>query len=593
MPSDPARIGPWRTFSGNPVDGDGEPDAVIAHVSDLHGQLRPRYQRYYSHEENPPSISMHGQSQRIARGGGLGVLTGLLTELQSVGPVMTLMSGDTFHGSAIMTYTNGWGMIDPLNDHLQPDAYVPGNWDFSNEPAEPGNFQALMAAIDAPVLANNLYDWTDRELVYPPYQLFERGGQTIGVVGMTNPYVDRMAPAFTEGRYRFGKHPALLANAATQAREAGAALVIAVTEIGLPWMVQAAKDIESIDLMLSAHTHEYTFTPIVIESTDTVVVESGLGEAVGRIDLRVQNGQPQFRHHLYCLVEDEPTTPQPDATAQATVREIEAPFNRDTPEQTRGAGTLTQPIGTVVGRSTEPMDRQSFLESPWNTLFNDALRAHFDADLAVAHGYRYGATLPAGEITLGDLYTIFPQTTPVARGTAYGQQLTTHLERFLVDNFTPYPYEQEDGRVRSFSSNVSVKIDPTAKRGRRLVELTIDGTTVDPETEYTVATFTRPGDPAHDLGNCGVPFREITVEQDMTPVDVVVEYLQQHSPVTYDHETVVTVADDGGAVQNTPAEGPYPYVQPGIDYAGGTAYTETSLIPGTNTFSQAGQNPYR
>jgi len=42
-------------------------------------------------------------------------------------------------------------------------------------------------------------------------------------------------------------------------------------------------------------------------------------------------------------------------------------------------------------------------------------------------------------------------TTPVARGVAYGQQLTNHMEEFLGDNFTPYPYDQEDGRVRNFS----------------------------------------------------------------------------------------------------------------------------------------------
>jgi len=48
-----------------------------------------------------------------------------------------------------------------------------------------------------------------------------------------------------------------------------------------------------------------------------------------------------------------------------------------------------------------------------------------------------------------------------------------------------------------------VTLDPTAKRGRRLVELRIDGEPVDPEETYSVATFRRPGDPERDLGNCG------------------------------------------------------------------------------------------
>jgi len=38
-------IGEWRSLGGAPVgDGNDDADAVFAHVSDLHGQLTPRYQ---------------------------------------------------------------------------------------------------------------------------------------------------------------------------------------------------------------------------------------------------------------------------------------------------------------------------------------------------------------------------------------------------------------------------------------------------------------------------------------------------------------------------------------------------------------------
>jgi len=36
------------------------------------------------------------------------------------------MSGDTFHGSAVTTYTDGRAMLDPVNDHVAPDIYVRG-----------------------------------------------------------------------------------------------------------------------------------------------------------------------------------------------------------------------------------------------------------------------------------------------------------------------------------------------------------------------------------------------------------------------------------------------------------------------------------
>jgi len=109
------------------------------------------------------------------------------------------MSGDTFHGSAVTTYTDGRAMLDPVNDHVAPDIYVPGNWDYSNEAAEDGNFVELMDDLDAPILANNLYDWETDERLYDAYRILDIGGLSVGVVGMTNVYVDRMAPAFSEG----------------------------------------------------------------------------------------------------------------------------------------------------------------------------------------------------------------------------------------------------------------------------------------------------------------------------------------------------------------------------------------------------------
>ncbi len=599
MTLDRSAVGDWRYLDGaRAADQRGDPDLVLAHASDLHGQLVPTRQVYFDGPRSAPDLDFGDDDRRLARGGGVPLLAAKLDELRDAHECLTLMSGDTFHGSAVATYTNGRALVDPVNDHLRPDVYVPGNWDFGNEAAEDGNFRELMDALDAPVLANNLYD-ADGELLFEPYRVESVGGVDVGVVGATNPYVDRMAPAFWEGKYRFGKHPTLLADSARRARADGADLVVAVSEIGLPWAVQAAKDVEAVDVSLSAHTHEYTHEPVVIEDTGTVVVESGTGDALGRVDLRVRDGTVAFRHHLYCLVEDGPYTPDPDPNAAETVREVRAPFLADDPaadgpevHHERGGGTLDEPLDTVVGETETPLHRRAFLESGWNTLFCDAVRARFDADLAVAHGFRFGPAVPPGEITLDDCYRAFPTTAPVAAGAAFGQQLTTHLESFLVDNFSPYPYQQEDGRLRAFSSNVGVVVDPTAKRKRRLVDLRVDGESVAPGETYEVATFRRPGDPGRDLGNCGFPFRDIRVDDETVPVDVVVDYLREHSPVAYEvGERVRT--PDGGDVQNTPADGPYPFVQPGVDFADGEAYDETRLIPDENRFPEEGWNRYR
>ena len=43
----------------------------------------------------------------------------------------------------------------------------------------------------------------------------------------------------------------------------------------------------------------------------------------------------------------------------------------------------------------------------------------------------------------------------------------------------------------------------------------------------------------------------------------------------------------------TPADGPYPFVQPGVDYADGEAYCETAMIPDGNAFPAEGRNRTR
>ncbi|WP_306060792.1 bifunctional metallophosphatase/5'-nucleotidase [Natronococcus wangiae] len=595
MDHDREHLGSWKQLDGSDgADPDGGTDLVCLHVSDLHGQLVPEHHVYYDNPESRPDFDFGDDDRILRRGGGIALLAAKLEEIRSAADeTLTLMSGDTFHGSAETTYTEGSAMLEPVNAHVEPDVYVPGNWDFGNEGAEDGSLRELMDELEARVLANNLYESDSDELLFKPYTIERAGDLDIGIVGMTNVYVDRMAPAFHEGKYRFGKHPALLEEAARNARDDGADVVLAVTEIGLQWAVQAAKDLDGIDVLFSAHTHEYTHDPILIDETETLVVESGTGDGLGRVDLRIDDDGVAFRHVLYCLAEDHSYTPDPDPAAERTVERVRSPFFGDNVHFERGDGALERSLDTVVGRTETSLDRQSFLESGWNVLFADALREYFGTELAVTHGFRYGPVIPAGEITLEHLYRAFPMTAPVARGEAYGQQLLNHMEAFLEDNFTPYVYQQEDGRVRNYSSNVEAIVDPTAKRERRLVDLVVDGESVDPEARYSVATFTRPGDPERDLGNCGFPFRNVHVEDGVVPTDVIVDYLEEQAPIEYGETELVRTPDDGGDVQNTPADGPYPYVQPGVDYADSEAYCETRLIQTRTRFPEAGRNPFR
>jgi len=64
-------IGEWRSLGGAPVgDGNDDADAVFAHVSDLHGQLTPRYQVYYDNPTSTPDFNFGDDDRVVERGGG-------------------------------------------------------------------------------------------------------------------------------------------------------------------------------------------------------------------------------------------------------------------------------------------------------------------------------------------------------------------------------------------------------------------------------------------------------------------------------------------------------------------------------------------
>jgi len=65
-------IGEWRSSAAPPVgDGNDDADAVFAHVSDLHGQLTPRYQVYYDNPTSTPDFNFGDDDRVVERGGGI------------------------------------------------------------------------------------------------------------------------------------------------------------------------------------------------------------------------------------------------------------------------------------------------------------------------------------------------------------------------------------------------------------------------------------------------------------------------------------------------------------------------------------------
>ncbi|RYG64053.1 hypothetical protein EON80_19965, partial [bacterium] len=80
-------------------------------------------------------------------------------------------------------------------------------------------------------------------------------------------------------------------------------LIVIVSHVGFPQEVKLAKEIEGIDVILSAHTHNRLESPVQIGKT--LLMQSGFGGSfLGRLDLTVEDGKIlRWTHELIAVEE--------------------------------------------------------------------------------------------------------------------------------------------------------------------------------------------------------------------------------------------------------------------------------------------------
>ena len=145
------------------------------------------------------------------------------------------------------------------------------------------------------------------------------------------------------------------------------------------------------------------------------------------------------------------------------------------------------------------------------------------ADVAFSNGWRYGAPVVKGEITVNDIYNIIPTNPPISKVTLTGQEIWDMLEENLERTFATNPYEQMGGYVkRAMNINVYFKIENIY--GERIQSLFINGEAIDLEKNYDVAFVTSQGVPL----KYGVDRYNL----DARAVDVLIAYVEKNKTIS-------------------------------------------------------------
>ncbi len=409
--------------------------------------------------------------------------------------------GDTFQGTFPAQKTRGKALIPILNS-MGIDAMT-AHWEFAYGPEV---FQQRVAELSYPMLAINIFDKATNKPVFPSYVVKEVGGLRIGFMGIASNIIDKtMPPSFSEGIYfTLGKDelPPIINILQTEEK---VDLIILISHLGFPQDLKLLSEVQGIDICLSGHTHNRLSEPVLIGKT--IVIQSGChGSFLGRLDVEVNDGK--IIDHRHQLIEVSANT-EPDPAVEKLVKEALAPFNDE--------------LSKVVGETATALNRGTTLESTMDNFLLQALLETTGAQLAFSNGWRFGAPIVPGKITLNDLYNMIPMNPPVSTVELTGEELRMMLEENLERTFSCDPYKQMGGYVkRCLGLNVYFKIENPA--GQRIQKIFIGKDEAKPGQYYTAAFVTMQGVPEKYGRN-----RENRPER---AIEAMRTYLAKHRPVS-------------------------------------------------------------
>ncbi len=476
-------------------------DFTILYLSDLHGQLRPHFYmeppnllapqpllgrpgylagqaflRYFGLQ--PGSLMAYLGSyldfERLAREfgpiGGAPQITWLLKQQKEMAerPVVILDGGDNWTNSGPSLRTQGEVMVDWMN--LTGVDHMVYHWEYTLGRAR---VEALEKKLRAQPLSVNTTDDLFGDPVYPAYAIHQAGPYTVGILGLTYPYVKVSHPEELSEGLSFGIKEDRLQEAVDELRAKGVDAVVLLSHGGLPLDSALAQRIRGIDLILSGHTHDLTPTRLRIGKT-YLVAGSSAGKAVMRVDLALKRGGiANLRLRVLPVLSR--VLPE-DPGVKALVEKV----YRENPD-------LLAPIAKVESL----LYKRDTLYSTLDELACRAIEAHYpEVEVVFSPGTRWGTTLLPGEdLTLDRILAYTGFTYPeVYVFTLKGSQIQGLLEDVAANVFSPDPFYQQGGDMTR-SYGITYTLDVDAPTGRRIRDIAVRGRPLDPNRTYTVAAY--------------------------------------------------------------------------------------------------------
>lgn len=430
----------------------------IGFINDVHGYLEPHPELFYCKD-----------GEFIKTAGGYAKIASVFEKIRNENEhTLFFDGGDTFHGTLPVVASRGEVLIPILNE-LGFSAMV-GHWDFAYKPE---HLLALDKLLNYPVLGVNVYK-DDGTLLLKPYSFIEIGNQKIAVIGICANIIDKTMPAaFKKGIYVTDGMDEI-DSYVKEVRGLGANLVILLSHNGYPQDIELLKNTTGIDICLSAHTHNRIYEPVKVK--DTIIIQCGChGSFVGHFKLSISDNRITDCQYKLIEVNEDIASHKP---IEHIVNSIMASYRSLQKE--------------IVGRTDTILHRYDAFSSSMDNLLLKAISKAAGVNIAFSNGWRYGAPIDKGNITVWDLYNMVPMNPVISTVDITGQEIIDMLEENFERTFSANPMKQMGGYCKRYLG-LQVKFHIENPYGYRIEEIYYENEHLKKEKIYKVAYITEQG----------------------------------------------------------------------------------------------------
>jgi 5'-nucleotidase / UDP-sugar diphosphatase len=429
-----------------------------------------------------------------------------IKEVRAAKPKALLLdAGDVFSGTLYFNEFQGQADLAFMN-LLKYDAMTFGNHEFDLGSSPEGHkalsefvkgakfpFVSANVNFSKDPLFNGLYNAGSTVEEIRDGQIFDGiikvvDGQKVGIFGLTT---EETVEISSTGKVEFGDYIENAKRMVAEFEKRGVNKVIALTHLGYDDNVafdndlELAKQVEGIDVIVGGHTHTKLTEPVLVsegKAAPTVIVQAGqYSEALGTLDVKFDY-YGKITGHAGSLINT--ADKAEDAEAVALLKPYK---DKITALQNQSVGVSAAAV--LDGERANARTKETNL----GNLITDGMLAKAktlnpETVIAVTNGGGIRASIPAGDITLGEILTVMPFGNSLGIMNLKGSEIKAALEHSVSQ--AP---AQSGGFLQV--SGLKFTYDSSKAAGQRVVSVEVKGkdgnfTALDESKNYFVATNT-------------------------------------------------------------------------------------------------------